>query len=191
MIVWEWITDCSTRYTIGRHLRTIVQTIPFVSPLSSMMLGWRTHGIFLGNRMDTHVLPVKGALFPDRKGISVRYSVNCERAEEPFRNKKERYRGGEEDVGESTSQSTERCARGRAWETRWKMVIRNQGKVWVTSTVSRGVITSLGAFSFLETPSVQYNARPRYGKSANHEAILGRRKRRRVLESTVNESNKN
>jgi len=44
--------------------------------------------------MNTHVLPVKGALFPDEtfqtgKTTFVRYSVNCERAKELFRNEEE------------------------------------------------------------------------------------------------------
>jgi len=64
-------------------------------------------------------------------------------------------------------------------------------------TVSRGVTTlppppppGPPGWRF-RSRDAKHNARPRYGKSANREAILGRRKRRRDLDSTVRESNEN
>lgn len=151
----------------------------------------------IGNRMNTHILPVEGrtgwSFFPDGNASTFIRYARCERAKRTkylLETRKKQYREGGggrgEDVGESTSQSTERCARGRAWETRWKMVIRNRGKVWVTGFTGCHNPRHIGqAFSFLRRV-IQCSARlAAHGKSANHEAILGRRKRRRGLSNRL------
>jgi len=94
----------------------------------------------------------------------------------------------------ATSQSTERCARGRERERpggKWRFEIEERCESPHGFTGCHNPASPSPRGWRFRSRDAKHNARPRYGKSANREAILGRRKRRRDLDSTVRESNEN
>lgn len=182
--------------------------IPFVTSVPSATPGRRMITMKL-KKTPEHVLPARDTLARQSSFRTVTRrrapAAGCERAKrtenlsETGKKKRASERASEEERRTSERaalQSTGRCARGRERERpggKWQFEIEERCESPHGFTGCHNPAPAqAGRFSFQRREV--HNVRPRHGKSANHEAILGRRKRRTrslIERACARDSNKN